>query len=107
MSATATPLARDEAGYAADNRKWWVLKAIVIGTFMSVVDATVVNIALPKMISVFSTDVQQVQMTASVRAFDDTFLFGAVLCIPAVAAAFLVRNTKTGAGGRHAMLGAE
>jgi len=48
-----------------------------------------------------------VQMTASVRAFDDTFLFGAVLCIPAVAAAFLVRNTKTGAGGRRAMLGAE
>ena len=60
MSTTTLP-ARDAAGYSADSHRWWVLGVIVIGSFMSILDATVVNIALPKLISVFSTDVHGAQ----------------------------------------------
>ena len=56
-----TTRVRDDAGYAKDNHKWWVLGVIVVGTFMSILDSTVVNIALPKFMSVFSADVHQVQ----------------------------------------------
>jgi len=61
MSATATPRVRDAAGYGTDSHKWWVLGVIVIGSFMSILDSTVVNIALPKLMSVFSTDVHGAQ----------------------------------------------
>ncbi|HEX5417052.1 MAG TPA: DHA2 family efflux MFS transporter permease subunit [Chloroflexota bacterium] len=61
MSATATQPSHEEAGYSRDSRRWFVLGAVVIGTFMSIVDSTVVNIALPKIISVFSTDVHGAQ----------------------------------------------
>jgi EmrB/QacA subfamily drug resistance transporter len=61
MSAPTSPRIRDAAGYAADSHKWWVLGVIVIGSFMSILDSTVVNIALPKLMSVFSTDVHGAQ----------------------------------------------
>ncbi len=61
MSATTTFPARDAAGYSSDSHRWWVLGVIVMGSFMSILDATVVNIALPKLISVFSTDVHGAQ----------------------------------------------
>src|SRR5579884_1404444 len=61
MSVLAQPVSRDAAGYAADSHKWWVLGVIVMGSFMSILDSTVVNIALPKLMSVFSADVHGAQ----------------------------------------------
>ncbi len=61
MRTTASPRLRDETGYALDNHKWWVLGVIVMGSFMSILDSTVVNIALPKLMAVYSTDVHGAQ----------------------------------------------
>jgi DHA2 family multidrug resistance protein len=33
--------------------RWWVLANIMIGTFMAVLDATIVNVALPKIMASF------------------------------------------------------
>jgi DHA2 family multidrug resistance protein len=51
--------------------KWWVLTNIMISTFMVVLDATVVNTALPKIMSSFgiSVDVAQWILTAYMLAF--------------------------------------
>src|ERR1700690_402520 len=61
MAAIATPLGRSAVAPATDSHKWWVLGIVVIGSFMSILDWTVVNIAMPKLISVFSTDVHGAQ----------------------------------------------
>jgi len=61
MSAHAGTLSRDAAGYSTDSHRWMVLSVVVMGSFMSILDSTVVNIALPKLISVFSTDVHGAQ----------------------------------------------
>ena len=61
MAAVATPFGTRTVVEAADNHKWWVLGIVVLGSFMSILDSTVVNIALPKLISVFSTDVHGAQ----------------------------------------------
>ncbi|MBX6771163.1 MAG: DHA2 family efflux MFS transporter permease subunit [Chloroflexi bacterium] len=47
---------------------------------------------------------QSVQITATVRAFDDTFYVSALICLPAILAALLVRNTRTGLSGRPMMM---
>ncbi|MBP2644898.1 MAG: emrB 1 [Firmicutes bacterium] len=36
--------------------KWWALGVTIIGGFMSILDTSIVNIALPKMMAVFSVD---------------------------------------------------
>ena len=41
--------------------KWWVLANIMIGTFMAVLDATVVNVALPKIMSAFGSSLDRIQ----------------------------------------------
>ncbi len=61
MSAVAAPVGRPIVETVTDSHKWWVLGVVVMGTFMSILDSTVVNIALPKLISVFSTDVHGAQ----------------------------------------------
>jgi EmrB/QacA subfamily drug resistance transporter len=61
VSATATRARTDAQGYSSDTHKWWVLGVIVIGSFMSILDSTVVNIALPKLMAVYSTDVHGAQ----------------------------------------------
>src|SRR5436853_5033406 len=62
MSAVATrPVSRPVVEEAGNSHKWWVLGVVVMGVFMSILDSTVVNIALPKLISVFSTDVHGAQ----------------------------------------------
>lgn len=33
--------------------KWWVLAVIMVGTFMAVLDVTVVNVGLPTIMNVF------------------------------------------------------
>jgi MFS transporter, DHA2 family, multidrug resistance protein len=51
--------------------KWWVLANIMISSFMVVLDATVVNTALPKVMSSFgiSVDIAQWILTAYMLAF--------------------------------------
>jgi DHA2 family multidrug resistance protein len=61
MAAIAAPVGQTRVVAQSDNHKWWVLSVAVIGSFMSILDSTVVNIALPKLISVFSTDVHGAQ----------------------------------------------
>lgn len=40
---------------------------------------------------------RQVLLNAAVRAFDDTFLVSTAICVPAIVAALLVRNSTSGA----------
>jgi MFS transporter, DHA2 family, multidrug resistance protein len=44
------------AGY-----KWWVLGNIMIGTFMSVLDATIVNVGLPKIMTSFGVGLDRIE----------------------------------------------
>jgi DHA2 family multidrug resistance protein len=41
--------------------KWWVLANVMIGTFMAVLDATIVNVALPKIMGAFGVTVDKVE----------------------------------------------
>jgi MFS transporter, DHA2 family, multidrug resistance protein len=41
--------------------RWWVLANIMIGTFMAVLDATIVNVALPKIMATFGVDIDKVE----------------------------------------------
>ena len=41
--------------------KWWVLLNVMIGTFMAVLDATIVNVALPNMMAAFGTSVDKIE----------------------------------------------
>lgn len=51
--------------------KWLVLLSVMIGTFMAVLDATIVSVAFPKMMAVFGVSVDQIQwvMTGYMLAF--------------------------------------
>jgi len=42
---------------AADNLRWWVLVTVIIGTFLGRLDQTIVNLALPKIITDFHVTV--------------------------------------------------
>jgi MFS transporter, DHA2 family, multidrug resistance protein len=44
-----------------DSYRWWVLANVMIGTFMAVLDATIVNVALPKIMGVFGISIDQVE----------------------------------------------
>jgi DHA2 family multidrug resistance protein len=41
--------------------RWWVLANVMIGTFMAVLDATIVNVALPKIMAAFGVDVSKIE----------------------------------------------
>jgi DHA2 family multidrug resistance protein len=41
--------------------RWWVLANVMIGTFMAVLDATVVNVALAKIMGVFGVTIDRVE----------------------------------------------
>ncbi len=41
--------------------KWWVLINVMIGTFMAVLDATIVNVALPKLMASFGADIDKAE----------------------------------------------
>ncbi|EAX49019.1 drug resistance transporter, EmrB/QacA subfamily [Thermosinus carboxydivorans Nor1] len=43
------------------NYKWWALGVTIIGGFMSILDTSIVNIAVPKMMAVFAVDTDQAQ----------------------------------------------
>ncbi|SYZ72572.1 Drug resistance transporter, EmrB/QacA subfamily [Candidatus Zixiibacteriota bacterium] len=60
------PLQPENAAY-----KWLVLAGVMITTFMAVLDATIVNVALPKLMSSFGVSVDQVEwvLTAYLLVF--------------------------------------
>ena len=41
--------------------KWWVLANVMIGTFMAVLDATIVNVGLPKIMASFGITVDKAE----------------------------------------------
>lgn len=41
--------------------KWWVLGNVMIGTFMSVLDATIVNVGLPKIMTSFGVGLDRIE----------------------------------------------
>ena len=45
--------------------KWWVLANVMIGTFMAVLDATIVDVALPKIMSTFGIDIDAAKWVAT------------------------------------------
>lgn len=45
--------------------RWWALGALMIGTFMAVLDATIVNVALAKIMTSFGVDVEKVEWVAT------------------------------------------
>ncbi len=51
--------------------KWWVLANVMIGTFMAVLDATIVNVGLPKLMAAFGVSVDKVEwvLTAYLLVF--------------------------------------
>ncbi len=51
--------------------KWWVLFNVMFGTFMAVLDATIVNVALPKIMAAFGADIDKVEwvLTAYLLVF--------------------------------------
>jgi DHA2 family multidrug resistance protein len=54
-----------------DSYKWWVLANIMIGTFMAVLDTTIVNVGLTKIMAAFGVDVDKVEwvLTAYLLVF--------------------------------------
>ncbi len=44
-----------------NNYKWWALGVTIIGGFMSILDTSIVNVAVPKMMAVFAVDTDQAQ----------------------------------------------
>ncbi len=51
--------------------RWWVLANVMIGTFMAVLDATIVNVALPKIMGTFGIDIDSAEwiLTAYLLVF--------------------------------------
>jgi DHA2 family multidrug resistance protein len=51
--------------------RWWVLANVMIGTFMAVLDATIVNVALPKIMGSFGIDIDTAEwvLTAYLLVF--------------------------------------
>jgi DHA2 family multidrug resistance protein len=45
--------------------KWWVLANVMIGTFMAVLDATIVDVALPKIMSTFGIPIDTAKWVAT------------------------------------------
>jgi DHA2 family multidrug resistance protein len=41
--------------------KWWLLANIMVGTFMAVLDATIVNVGLPKIMASFGVGIDKIE----------------------------------------------
>jgi len=52
-----------ESGYHPQNEsyKWWILSNVMIGTFMAVLDATIVNVGLPKIMASFGVGIDKIE----------------------------------------------
>lgn len=51
----------DSLHHEHDSYKWWVLANVMVGTFMAVLDATIVNVGLTKIMTAFGTDVDKIE----------------------------------------------
>ncbi len=49
----------------ADKINWSIAVVIIIGTFMAILDGTIVNVSLPKMMAVFGVPANQIQWVAT------------------------------------------
>ena len=83
MSASSTPESRGAAGWPGaaaqpDPRRWWILAVIAIAQLMIVLDATIMNIALPSAQKAlhFSVADRQWVVTAYALAFGSLLLLG-------------------------------
>src|SRR4249920_1816796 len=56
-----TPPAAESRGFLGLEYKWLVVIAVIFGVFMSVLDSTVVNIALSKLQAVFGANLAGIQ----------------------------------------------
>jgi len=45
----------------SDSYRWLGLAVVIMGTFMSILDASIVNIGIPKMMAVFNVSLDNVQ----------------------------------------------
>ena len=45
----------------SDSYKWWLLANVMVGTFMAVLDATIVNVGLPKIMSSFGVGLDKIE----------------------------------------------
>lgn len=53
---------RDSAYHPKSNTyKWWLLANVMIGTFMAVLDATIVNVGLPKIMASFGVGISKIE----------------------------------------------
>ena len=54
-----------------ESYKWWVLANVMIGTFMAVLDVTIVNVGLPKIMAAFGVSIDTVEwvLTAYLLVF--------------------------------------
>ncbi len=48
-------------GFGGEYYKWWVLANVMVGTFMAVLDVSIVNVGLPKMMAVFGVSVDKIE----------------------------------------------
>jgi len=53
------PSVRGASATAASGSKWWVLVTAIFGVFVSILDSTIVNTAIPKIQAVFGADLHQ------------------------------------------------
>jgi EmrB/QacA subfamily drug resistance transporter len=65
MAAVSLPAAAAPRQFGGVSYKWAVLMVTVVGMFMSILDQTVVNVALPHIISVFNASVDSVQLVVT------------------------------------------
>src|SRR5690348_11622181 len=61
-SSAAGPSAAFTAGASY---RWWVLVTVVFGAFVSILDNTIVNTALPKIQAIFGADLHQASYVAT------------------------------------------
>lgn len=45
----------------SENYKWWLLATVMLGTFMAVLDATIVNVGLPKIMASFGVGLDKIE----------------------------------------------
>jgi len=45
----------------SETYKWWLLANVMIGTFMAVLDATIVNVGLPKIMASFGVGIDKIE----------------------------------------------
>lgn len=76
-TAIPTPEARARRFQPNLEYKWQVLICTVIGTFMTMLDSTIVNIALPKMAAVFAVSLDAVQLVVT------SYMLALAVIIPA------------------------